>query len=225
MAAAALPAAAQAGPRADYWQSFTTRAPGTATGIDTRILYKHPDDPNAKPIPLRQEVFTFPRGTQFDDTVVPDCTVPDLDLRLRGGSACPADTWIGGGLGDTTMTGFPGAGETLITVNAFEYGGGRFRVLGGPEQFPLRFVAQGRREGRTATVDIPPGPGGPPDGESALRRIHNYFPARSLDGRASVRTPPKCPRSRVWTFRLRATFADGVVEEAVHRMRCRRKRR
>jgi hypothetical protein len=224
LCAAAFPAAAHAGPRAEYYvQTFTTKVPGKPTGIDTRILYRHPDDPDAKPIPLRQEIFTFPKGTTFDETVVPDCTVSDLQLRLQGASACPRDTWIVGGLGNTTMSGFPGAGETPIVNNGFDYGGGRFRVVGSSEQFPLRFIAQGRREGRVNTVDIPQTPGGPPDGESALRRIHNLAPARTLGDRASIRTPPRCPKSRLWTFRLRATFADGAVEEYVHRMPCRRK--
>lgn len=219
-AAAALPAAAHAGPRFDYRQQFTTPVPGASTGIDTQILYKHPDDPNAKPIPVRQEIFTFPVGTRFDDTVVPDCTVSDLELRLRGTSACPAETWIGGGNGNTSMTGFPGAGETPIHANAFEYGGGRFRVLGEAEGFPLRFIAQGRREGRTNTVEIPQTPGGPPDGEGALRRIHNVMPPRSLGRRAKVRTPRRCPSTGVWTFKARLTFADGGVERNVHRMPC-----
>jgi hypothetical protein len=223
--AAALPATAHAGPRFDYRQAFTTPVPGAPTGIDTKILYKHPDDPDAKPIPVRQEVFTFPRGTKFDASVVPDCTVPDLLLQLQGESACPAETWIGGGHGNTNMTGFPGTGETPIRVTAFEYGGGAFRVLGQAEGFPLRLVAHGRREGRTNTVEIPRSPGGPPDGESALRRIHNVFPARSVGRRASVRTPRKCPSSGAWTFRARLTFADGGVERNVSRMPCRRKPR
>ena len=212
--------AAQAGARADYRQVFTTNVPGASTGIDTQILYKHPDDAEAKPIPVRQEVFTFPRGTTFDDSVVPDCTVPDLELRLRGESACPAETWIVSGHGDTSMTGFPGAGETSLTVNGFEYGGGRFRVLGAAEGFPLRFIAQGRREGRVTTVDVPRTPGGPPDGQSALRRVRNISLARSLGRRAYVRTPRTCPESGVWTFRARMTFADGAVERNIHRMSC-----
>ena len=223
--AAALPASALAGPRFDYRQVFTTSIPGASTGLDTRILYKHPDDPNAKPIPVRQEIFTFPSGTRFDESVVPDCTASNTELQLRGGAACPAETWIGGGLGDTSMTGFPGAGETLLNVNAFEFGGGEFRVVGGPEGMPIRSVAMGRREGRTSTVEIPQTPGGPPDGQNALRRIHNVFPARSVGDRAYIRTPSKCPSSGVWTFKARLTFADGGVERNVSRMRCRRRAR
>jgi hypothetical protein len=221
--AAAAPAVAQAGPRVEYYrQSFTTPVPGKSTGLDTQILYRHPDDPNAKPIPLRQEVFTFPAGVEFDDSVVPDCAAPETDMRVRGGAACPAASWLGGGLGDTSMTGFPGAGETLINVNAFDFGGGEFRVIAGPEGFPLRWIARGRREGRVSTVDVPQTPGGPPDGEGALRRIHNYFPPHSLGNKAWARTPRACPRSGTWLFKLRATFADGVVENYSHRMRCRR---
>jgi hypothetical protein len=55
--------------------------------------------------------------------------------------------------------------------------------------------------------------------------VHNVFPARSLGDKAYVRTPRTCPRSRVWTFKLRAAFADGVVEGYVHRMKCRRRAR
>lgn len=223
-AAAALPAAAHAGPRFDYRQVFTTNVPGKSTGIDTQILYKHPEDPNAKPPAVRQEVFTFPIGTTFDDSVVPDCTVSDLEFQLAGDSLCPEGSWVGSGHENTSMTGFPGAGETPIVNDAYDQGDGRFRIRGGPEQYPgLRFVAHGRRVGRVSTVDIPATPGGPPDGQNALRRVHNIFPARSVGRRAYVRTPRKCPKSGVWTFKARLTFSDGGVERNVHRMPCRRK--
>ncbi|HEX8646611.1 MAG TPA: hypothetical protein VF715_06895 [Thermoleophilaceae bacterium] len=199
--------------------------PGASTGIDTQIVYKHPGDPNAKPPAVRQEVFTFPVGTRFDDSAVPDCTASEVELRLQPDTACPKETWIGSGHGNTSMTGFPGAGETPIVVNAFEYGGGAFRVVGGPEQYPVRSVVTGRREGRVTTVNVPASHGGPPDGETALRRVRNIFPARSSGRRAYVRTPRRCPSSGVWTFKARLTFADGGVERNVHRMPCRRKPR
>jgi hypothetical protein len=74
------------------------------------------------------------------------------------------------------------------------------------------------------TVDVPSSPGGPPDGESAVRRVHNVFPARSAGTRAFVRTPRKCPKGGLWTFRAKFTFADGAVESDVSRMRCRKHR-
>jgi len=209
----------QAGVRADYKQMFTTSIPGTSTGIDTQILYKHPSDPEAKPIPVRREVFTFPAGTTYDETVVPDCTASDLELMVLGKSACPPDSWIGGGQGDTLMTGFPGAGESPMDLDAWD-NGGDLVLLGGAHDFPLRLVAHGRREGQVMTVDAPRSPGGPPDGESAIRRVHHVFAARSLGARAYIRTPPTCPPSGVWTFSAQFTFADGVVEEGVSQMPC-----
>jgi hypothetical protein len=119
------------------------------------------------------------------------------------------------------MTGFPGAGETPMDIDVFD-DGHAFLVLGGAEGFPLRFATRARREGRVITVDVPRAPGGPPDGESVLRRVHNVFAPRSLGERAYVRTPSVCPRSGVWTFRARFTFADGAVEEDTHRMPCNR---
>ncbi len=217
--AAAVAPAAQAGVRADYGQTFTTSTPGTSTGTDTQILYKHPTDPDAKPIPVRREVFTFPAGTTYDESVVPDCNASDVELMVLGKDACPPDSWLGGGQGDTLMTGFPGAGETPMDLDAWD-DGGDFLLLGGTRDPPIRQVAHGRREGQVVTVDVPHSPGGPPDGESALRRIHHVFPARSLGSRAYMRTPRTCPRSGVWTFRAQFTFADGAIEENVARMPC-----
>jgi hypothetical protein len=217
--AAAMTPGAQAGVRADYEQMFTTSIPGTSTGVDTRILYKHPSDPNAKPIPVRREVFTFPAGTTYDESVVPDCTASDLELIVLGKSACPSESWIGAGVGDTIMTGFPGSGETPLDLDAWDTGG-NLVLLGGPRDAPIRSVARTRREGQVVTVDVPFSPGGPPDGQSALRRVHHPFAARSLGERAYMRTPATCPASGVWTFTARFTFADGVVEEGVSRMPC-----
>jgi len=214
---AIAPATAHAGPRADYKQAFTTPVPGASTGTDTQILYKNPSDPNAKPIPVREEVFTFPAGTQWDSSVVPDCTVSDLELELFGKSACPADSWIGGGQGDTIMTGF--GGETALDVDGFDNDAG-VRLLGGAHPFGPRQATRAIRRGEVVTVEVPRSPGGPPDGESALRRVHNVFAPRSAGGRDYTRTPPVCPASGHWTFQARLTFADGVVEHDSYDMPC-----
>jgi hypothetical protein len=211
---------ANAGVRADYRQMFTTRVPGTSTGTDTRILYKNPSDPNAKPIPVRQEVFTFPAGTTYDESVAPDCTASDVEIMLLGKSACPAGSWMGGGQGDTTMTGFPGP-DTALDVDGWD-DAGVLVLFGRSHDLGIGFVTRAQRKGQVVTVDVPRSPGGPPDGESALRRVHNVFAARSLGRRAYIRTPRKCPGSRVWTFRARFTFADAAVENDVYRMRCKK---
>ena len=151
--------------------------------------------------------------------MVPDCTASDIELQLLGGSACPPESHIGSGDGGTFMTGFPGGGETPMDLDMFDNGSG-FVVVGNPTGMPIRMVARGTRRGRVITVDAPRMPGGPPDGESALRNVHNVFAPRSLGSRAYIRTPAGCPPSGVWTFRARFTFADGAVEENVSRMPC-----
>jgi hypothetical protein len=214
---AALPGAAEAGQRADYKQTFTTPVPGTSTGLDTQILYKNPDDPAAKPIPIRQEVFTFPRGTRWDHSVVPACTVSEQELELEGESACPPESRVGGGDG-TFMTGFPGDGERPLEVDGFEDGSGML-LLGG-EKGGVRLATRVTQKGRVVTVNVPRSPGGPPDGDSALRKVHNVFAAFSAGDRAYTRTPRVCPRRGVWRFRAHLTFADGAVEDESYEMPC-----
>ena len=133
-------------------------------------------------------------------------------------SACPPESHIGGGEG-TTMSGFPGAGETPITVDGWEYGTGTL-LLAGAKTYHLRQATRAPRDGLVVTIEVPRSPGGPPDGESALRRAHSLFAARSLGDRAYVRTPPACPAVGAWTFTARFTFADGVVEHESYDMPC-----
>ncbi|MFL5896689.1 MAG: hypothetical protein ACJ76Z_16440 [Thermoleophilaceae bacterium] len=226
LAAAALAPAAHAGPRVDYKQVFSTPVPGASAGTDTQLLYKNPSDPNAKPIPVRREIFTFPEGTVFDGAAVPDCTAPDLELQLMGDAACPPESRVIVSDGDTSMAGFPGGGEQALTVNGYDGGpdgSDSARVIGTPTDLPIiHGVAHIRNNGRVVTVEIPVSPGGPPDGQSALRKIHNISPPRELGGHAYIRTPPTCPASGLWHFEAQFVFDDGVSEHDAYDMSCRR---
>ena len=219
-AVAAAAPVAHAGARADYKQMFTTPVPGASTGTDTQILYKNPSDPEAKPIAVRQERFTFPRGTRYDEGVVPDCTATDVEIMLFGRSACPEESWTGGGQGDTMMTGFQGAREMPIDVDGWDDHGDT-RLFGRDHQSGIGFVTRAHREGQVITVEVPPSPGAPSDG-AALRFVHNVFAPRSLGRRAYIRTPRRCPSTGFWRFKAAFTFADGVVEHDTYRMACRR---
>jgi hypothetical protein len=219
-AIAALPAAAQAGPRADYKATFSTPVPGASTGTDTQILYKHPDDPDAKPIPVRQERFTLPEGTEFDTSVVPACKASKLEVELEGKAACPPESHVGAGLG-SLMTGFPG-GETPMEVDGWNDGSGLLLLAGSKGPPSIKLATRAIRRGRVITVDVPRSPGGPPDWESAIRRVHNVFDPRALGDRAYMRTPGVCPAGGVWTFKAHFTFADGAVEDDSYDMPCTR---
>jgi hypothetical protein len=117
------------------------------------------------------------------------------------------------------MTGFPGQGETPLSVDGF-LDGPDLKLITQAKGFPVRFIAHAITHGRVTTVAVPRAPGGPPDGESALRRVHNVFPARTRGSHIYTRTPPSCPPSGAWKFEGRFKFADGAVEHDVYRMRC-----
>lgn len=164
-------------------------------------------------------MFTFPPGTGFDNAVVPPCHATDMEAEVQGEAACPPASRVLHGMG-TTASGFGGE-DSPFDVTGWDDGSGLL-LLGEAKQFGIRSATRARREGNVVTVEVPKSPGGPPDGESSFRKVHNVLEERSLGARAYTRTPPVCPRSGVWTFRAEFTFADGVVEKDVSRMPCKR---
>src|SRR5204863_4113126 len=65
----------------------------------------------------------------------------------------------------------------------------------------------------TVTTDIPATPGGPPDGQSSVRRIQ--FDLQSVTGPAGasyLTTPPSCPSSAAWTSLATFTYGDGISQ-------------
>src|SRR3954465_10239513 len=152
--AAVIAPRASAGPRVDYKQMYPPPLPGKSTGSDTRLFYKNPNDAKAKPIPVRREEFTFPAGTAYDESVVPDCTASDAEIRLFGKAACPAASWIGGSKGDTSMSGLGPGEEDALDVDAWD-DHGVVVVFGRSHDFPeIGAIARGHRVGQTITFDL-----------------------------------------------------------------------
>lgn len=204
--------------RQELSMRYTNGALGVSTGTEVTIRFRNPSDPDGKPIPVRRETFVFPRGTRLDPAVVPACNAIPAALMLLGESACPPETRVGGGTA-TAVSGSP-FDPVHIEIDGFENGSG-LTLLSTVRGLGIRFVAHAVRNGRTLTVDYPRSPGGPPDGETALREVNNVFVARSAATRAYVRTPSRCPRSGHWTFIGRFTYADGVTQTARASQRCR----
>ena len=225
IATLALAPGAHAGVRVDYKQAFSTPVPGQSTGVDTQLLYKNPSDPNAKPIPVRKEIFTFPEGTVFDGAAVPDCDAPDIELQLMGDAACPPESRVVYSENDTSMAGFDNS-EQALTVNGYDGGPNgpdSARVIGTPTDVPvIHGIAHVTNNGQVVTVDVPVSPGGPPDGQSALRRVHNITPPLEAGGHAYIRTPPTCTDSGVWHFQAQFVFDDGASEQDAYDMPCQR---
>ena len=108
---AALPTAAPAGadptPAGDFSFQFSTTRPGASTGLEFRQVYKHPNDPDAKPSPVERFLFAAPEGSVFDGAAVPACKATDQQFQQMGKAACPAESVVGTGF-ITVMTGVPG---------------------------------------------------------------------------------------------------------------------
>jgi hypothetical protein len=67
-------------------------------------------------------------------------------------------------------------------------------------------------DGPTLTAHPPMAPGGPPEGESAVRSIDFAIPVRTGGGRSLFTTPPDCPATGHWTSTGMFGFADGTKD-------------
>jgi hypothetical protein len=203
------PADAESGRLADFSVGLPTRAPGSPTGMAVHVEFHRADDPDAKPSPIRTATFALPPGSRFDTTAVPQCMATDEELHSQGADACPAESELTVGT-LTAMSGFGPPADPIV---------GDDHVFNGPDQLIEVITVPGnsaspafdrlRIEGSTLTAHPPVTPGGPPDGETAVRSIDFEVPVRVAGGRALITTPPSCPAGDRWTSTGTFAFADG----------------
>jgi hypothetical protein len=220
--AATAPVSADSTPAGDFTFRFSSTHPGTPTGLEFRQLYKHPDDPDAKPSAVQRFLFAAPEGSVFDGSAVPACGASDQQFQQSGKAACPAESVVGTGF-ITVMTGIPGEQPFRADATVFNSGDGIIELF--TEQSSGTFVAIERPKFRGGNAfedtDIAPTPGGPPDGRSAAREAYLEFPVtRGADGRSFITTPPECPADNRWTARFEWTNADGSSYANKHDMQC-----
>ena len=218
----AAPAHADSTPAGDFSFKFSSSRPGTATGLEFRQLYKNPDDPDAKPSPVRRFLFGGPEGTLFDGSAVPACDATDQELQQMGKNACPAESVVGSGF-ISVMTGVPGEQPYPLDTTVFNSGDGIIELF--TEQGTGTYLANERPKFRDGNVfedtDIAVTPGGPPDGMSAAREAYIEFPiSRGDGGKSFITTPPACPASGRWTARFEWTNADGNSYSNKDDMQC-----
>jgi hypothetical protein len=220
--ATAAPASADSTPAGDFSFQFSSTQPGTPTGLEFRQLYKNPNDPNAKPSPVRRFLFGAPEGSVFDGAAVPACNATDQQFQQMGKAACPAESVVGAGF-ITVMTGTPGEQPFALDATVFNGGDGIIELF--TEQNTGLFLAIERPSFRGAATfedtDVAPTPGGPPDFQSAAREAYLAFPlSRGPDGRSFITTPSECPASGLWTARFEWTNADGNSYSNTDDMTC-----
>jgi hypothetical protein len=225
MAAATLlatgTAGATTGKRADFSLGFSTKARGARAALVLHVVYKAAGDPNGKPSPIRKVVIRAPSGTRFHTGAVAKCAASDEDLQAQGSGACPAASRVGAGK-LTADTGFgppidPVAGDLTL----FNSGTAIIEVVTAPGTDRVLGIDRLKIAGSTLTGNPPSTPGGPPDGETAVRQI-DFTIARAT---GYVTTPRTCPRSRRWISRGTFGFADGAEETVRSKTPCSRPKR
>jgi hypothetical protein len=211
-------AAGTTGKRADFALGFSTKSRGARAALVLHVVYKSPGDPNGKPSPIRTVVIQAPRGTRFHTGAVAKCTASDDDLQLEGSGACPPASRIGAGK-LTADTGFgPPVDPVAGDLTLFNSGTAIVEVVTAPGTDRVLGIDRLKIAGSTLTGHPPTTPGGPPDGETAVRQID--FTIEKKTG--YVTTPRTCPRSRRWTASGTFGFKDGSEETLTSRSACRR---
>jgi hypothetical protein len=193
--------------RAELRVALATTNPGQASGLDMHVLYKHPDDPRAKPPPLTKASFALPAGTLIDNGARPRCTATDDEFQLLGRGACPAESQVGTGT-LAVMEGLPSDPSTFDTT-FFNGDGEIVELVSAPGTNVTAGLDRLKIGGSTLTANPPSLPGGPPDGRTAVREINAKFDAGPAGARPYIVSPRSCPDSGAWTSRGSFEFADG----------------
>lgn len=216
----AAPSPAESGRLVDFSLRLTSGAPDSPTGMSLHALARG----DGKPPPLRSAVYTAPAGTRFNTRALAECTASDGEIQVLGSKACPRQSKLTTG----TLTAISGFGPPLDPVV------GDVHVFNGHNQIIEVITVPGRSialasdrvtiSGSTLTAHPPQAPGGPPDGQMAVKSI-DYTIAAHVTGKGSlVTTPSDCPASGQWTSTGTFGFGDGRRETVVSKMPCERAR-
>jgi hypothetical protein len=192
-------------PRGDFKLDFGAHRPGRATSVHLTIRYKGAD-PGGKPSPIRHVVISTPAGTRFDTTALARCAASNEALVAQGDSACPAASRLGGGR-LTAITGF-GPPIDPFATDVSIYNSERSFVELVKDSSTGQPLAADRFQIRGSTwIGNPPTtPGGPPDGETAVRDVDFTYAPKA----AWATTPDRCRTGR-WPTSATFTYADGVT--------------
>ncbi len=207
----------------DFALTLEAQQPMSPTGLTLHVIYKNPSDPNGKPSPLRRSIVEAPAGAVFDGQAVPVCTASDGQLMADGAGACPLGSRVGAGK-VSLITGFgPAVDPFMVDAVLFNAGNGVTELFSDHRSGARISVGHARFTAPNTLTEMPtPNPGGPPDGESAVREISFRFnellgPA----GKAFITTPPSCPATGRWASKITATVADGHTYTATSTTPCR----
>lgn len=139
----------------------------------------------------------------------------------EGAGACPRGSRVGGGR-IVLDTGFEGPirmvrNDVVLLNNRDEL---IFLTETTSEPEGVRTVVRAQVKRRKVIAEVPPIPGGPPDGFTALDRVRLDINRITTSRGAYIRTPRVCPAKGTWFNRIRFAYRDGVRQAVRDPMRC-----
>ena len=196
---------------------FSEKATSSPTGATVKIRYRAPADAAGKPPAVQKIVTTFAPGTKVDTTAPAVCGASDAMLMAEGVDACPAQSVVGAGA-VTLDTGVEGQrfveNELALLNNTGELI--MLTTVRGSSP-PTRAVVRGKIVGNTIVSEIPPIPGGAPDGFTAIRdvdfKVSPIVNRAGGEARAYLTTPDSCPSTGVFANSFTFAYRDGVTQE------------
>jgi hypothetical protein len=201
-------AAAEPTARVEYGDAFTTRAPGSPSGRLFFDEFFDARDASAKPPAVQHVHLQLPAGARFDTDAVPHCGATDAELMARGADACAPGSQVGSEV-FSFDTGVDGPNRIVTNAIAFLNDPGEVIILTQERQSGTRVVVRGKIGPETFDFDLTTLPGTPPEGGADKREDAVYPVSIGPEGKAWLTTPPTCPASGKWTFRIDYTFRNG----------------
>jgi hypothetical protein len=216
--AAAIATPAAGAPRQVGSLTFTSTVPGTVTGNVLSVDFQNPVDPALKPYAAARMVIHMPPGTVMDTTVPPQCHATDAEIYALGFDACPPETQIG----DGEAVSDSGGGNTSTTPLRHFNNQDEVVGIGVNKEIPaIKTIDRTKIEGETTTSNFPLFPGvPPPEPYTPVKSLDIAFDPYGTNEHPYARTPPTCPPSGNWKFKLDFTYRDGVTETLVTRSPC-----
>ena len=201
----------------NYKSTYTTKHPGKATGINTKISSSDPGDPNNKPAPARKVVVNFAKGTKFNQKAVKQCNGL-TDTQVLGG-ACPAKSQIGTGVAEANAAPLV-QGPVGETLKAYNTKGGILFAIRKTGAIGQDLVLHGKLKGTKLTTVVP-------DltvlqTKVALTRFDLNIKKLGTKKKPYITSPKTCSGGK-WKVTAVFTYDDGTKKTVKNTSPCKKK--
>jgi hypothetical protein len=203
--------------------TLSQKLPGKSTSERFVFDYVDPANPEGKPPAVRKVTTILPKGGRYDTSVPEACTASDAQLMAQGGAACPEGSAIGGGV-VTVDTGAPGPGRIVTADVEFFNNVDEFIYVNTVRGSGARTIIRAEVTDRLTITPAGMLPGTPPEGGAIDTVDVTVEGVRNARGNY-ITTPPRCPKDRSWTARVRFEYDGGVAQTMPTENRCRKPQR